>query len=86
MCWKKMKYWLRGGLIGVAIALIYDIRTLIIGKSDNLVLWFLSLGLDLVVTFIIGALIGQVVGYIINKRKKKNIVKKKAVKKARKRK
>ena len=81
MCWKKMPYWLKGGIIGAIIALIYDIRGLILYGIRDLGLWFFSLTLDLLIIFIIGALIGLIIGIIIKRRKKKISFKKRIKKK-----
>lgn len=73
MCWKKMQYWLRGGLIGGVIAIIYDLISLIANNFQFINIWFLALILDVVVFFVIGAIIGIIIGLIINSvRGKKN--------------
>ena len=77
MCWKKMSYWLRGGLIGIVIALIYDLRGIIFNEVQSLEVWFFALIIDFIITFIIGALFGLIIGGIIERRKKKISPKKK---------
>jgi len=73
MCWKKMQYWLIGGIIGAIIALIYDIRGLVLyGIQDSMVFWFLSLVMDLLIVFAIGAFIGFIIGAIIKRRREKH--------------
>jgi len=86
MCWKKIKYWLKGGLIGLIIALVYDLRILYIGEARDLGTWIFGLITDLIVIFIIGALIGLLIGFIIKKRKIKKPVRKIVKRKVRKKK
>ena len=72
MCWKKMSYWLRGGLIGLVVALIYDMRGLVFDEVQSLEIWFFALIIDLIITFIIGAIFGLIIGGILERRRKRS--------------
>ncbi len=64
MCWEKMSYWLKGGIIGLIIGIIYNILELIIYKTD-LNQWLIYLVADLIFVFIVGAILGFVISKII---------------------
>jgi len=71
-----MQYWLKGGLIGLAIVIIYDLAILFLVNTNDFGIWFFGLVIDLIIFFIIGSVIGLIVGVVI-KRKRKNPLQKK---------
>jgi hypothetical protein len=85
--WKKMPYYLKGGVIGLIVAIVYNIVELILLGKGSFSEWLYGFVIDLIGLFIIGAIIGALLGLYINtKRKNKMIVNKqnKSVKRGRK--
>lgn len=79
MCWKKLSYWLNGGIIGTVLALVYNL----IKYNNPLNLWIIGLIIDIIFLFVVGSIIGYLLGSVIKSRNKfKN---KKKFKKKRKR-
>lgn len=76
MCLKKMPYWLKVGIIGAVIALIYDVIGLFLNNFQYLNIWLLSLILDIIVFFVIGAIIGLIIDIIIKGKRRNSPVRK----------
>lgn len=70
MCWKKISYWLKGGIIGLVLAFIYNLIELILQKTE-IKQWLLYLITDLIFAFIIGAIIGFISKMIKNNTSRK---------------
>lgn len=72
MIYEKKPYWLRGGIIGIITAVIYNLISLI-RLNENLISWLYGFLIDIIGLFIIGAIIGALLGLYINRGKKKSI-------------
>lgn len=71
-----MSYWLKGGIIGLVLDLIYNLFELIFYKTD-IKNWLIYLVMDLIFVFIIGAIIGLIFDIIIRRKNKKKLKMKK---------
>jgi len=62
-----MSYWLKGGIIGLVLDLIYNLFELIFYKTD-MKIWILYIIADLIFVFIIGAIIGYIFDILIKRK------------------